>query len=82
MIATARTISRTTANANVEPTLSRLRSRLRAGSTCHIRPNGEEDFFIGTADNYIALWQSVSAAFFAVFVMVSSISWDGGRAFG
>jgi putative ABC transport system permease protein len=40
----------------------------------HIAPNGEEDFFIGTADSYIALWQSVSAAFFAVFVMVSSIS--------
>jgi putative ABC transport system permease protein len=40
----------------------------------HIRPGADEDFFIGTADSYIALWQSVSAAFFAVFVMVSSIS--------
>jgi putative ABC transport system permease protein len=40
----------------------------------HIRPNAEEDFFIGTADTYIELWKSVSSAFFAVFVMVSSIS--------
>ncbi|HWB99817.1 MAG TPA: ABC transporter permease [Bryobacteraceae bacterium] len=40
----------------------------------HIEPGREEDFFIGTADAYIALWQSISSAFFAVFVMVSSIS--------
>jgi putative ABC transport system permease protein len=40
----------------------------------HIPPNGEEDFFVGTADSYIDLWKSVSSAFFAVFVMVSSIS--------
>lgn len=40
----------------------------------HTRPNQPEDFFIGTADSYIALWQSISSAFFAVFVMVSSIS--------
>ena len=40
----------------------------------HITGNHEEDFFIGTADSYISLWQSISSAFFAVFVMVSSIS--------
>ena len=40
----------------------------------HIRPDQDEDFFIGTADSYIALWESISSAFFAVFVMVSSIS--------
>ena len=34
----------------------------------------DEDFFIGTAESYISLWQSISGAFFAVFVMVSSIS--------
>jgi putative ABC transport system permease protein len=39
-----------------------------------IRPVGEEDFFIGTASSYIALWQSISSAFFAVFIMVSAIS--------
>jgi putative ABC transport system permease protein len=40
----------------------------------HITDGREEDFFIGTADSYISLWQSISSAFFAVFVMVSSIS--------
>jgi putative ABC transport system permease protein len=40
----------------------------------HITGGREEDFFIGTAESYISLWQSISSAFFAVFVMVSSIS--------
>jgi putative ABC transport system permease protein len=40
----------------------------------HITEGREEDFFIGTAESYISLWQSISSAFFAVFVMVSSIS--------
>jgi len=40
----------------------------------HVRPGQPEDFFIGTADSYIELWESISSAFFAVFVMVSSIS--------
>ncbi len=38
-------------------------------------PAGQDDsFFIGTAQSYIALWQSISGSFFFVFVMVSSIS--------
>jgi putative ABC transport system permease protein len=40
----------------------------------HVRPGMESDFFIGTKDSYISLWQSISGAFFAVFMMVSSIS--------
>lgn len=40
----------------------------------HITGDREEDFYIGTAQSYISLWQSISSAFFAVFVMVSSIS--------
>src|SRR5436190_3144775 len=40
----------------------------------HIREGQAEDFFVGTADSYITLWESISSAFFAVFVMVSSIS--------
>ena len=40
----------------------------------HVRPTAEEDFFIGTKDSFIALWKSISSAFFTVFVMVSSIS--------
>src|ERR1700692_552589 len=49
-----------------------VRMTLRARR--HIRQGQDEDFFIGTSDSYIALWQSISSAFFAVFVMVSSIS--------
>jgi putative ABC transport system permease protein len=40
----------------------------------HVTGTRDEDFFIGTADSYISVWQSISGAFFAVFVMVSSIS--------
>lgn len=40
----------------------------------HITGNAEEDFYIGTKDSYMSLWASISGAFFAVFVMVSSIS--------
>ena len=40
----------------------------------HVPPGGDDNFFIGTADSYISLWQSISSAFFAVFVMISSIS--------
>ncbi len=40
----------------------------------HVLPGQDEDFFIGTRDSYISLWQSISGAFFAVFLMVSSIS--------
>lgn len=40
----------------------------------HVAPGRDEDFFFGTKDSYIALWQSISGAFFAVFLMVSSIS--------
>jgi putative ABC transport system permease protein len=40
----------------------------------HVQPGKDDDFFIGTSDSYITLWQQISSAFFAVFVMVSSIS--------
>ena len=40
----------------------------------HVAPGRDDDFFIGTAATYISLWQSISSAFFAVFVMISSIS--------
>jgi putative ABC transport system permease protein len=40
----------------------------------HDPPGKDDSFFIGTAQSYIALWQSISGSFFAVFVMVSSIS--------
>ena len=40
----------------------------------HVNPGADDDFFIGTKDSYISLWKSISSAFFAVFIMVSSIS--------
>jgi putative ABC transport system permease protein len=39
-----------------------------------ITGNREDDFFIGTKESYMSLWRQISAAFFAVFVMVSSVS--------
>src|SRR5581483_1574527 len=40
----------------------------------HVRPADIDDFFFGTKDSFIELWKSISSAFFAVFIMVSSIS--------
>src|SRR5271157_3603394 len=40
----------------------------------HVPPGKDDDFYIGTADTYISLWQSISSAFFTVFIMISSIS--------
>jgi putative ABC transport system permease protein len=40
----------------------------------HVGAGKDDDFFIGTSESYISLWQSISSAFFAVFMMVSSIS--------
>jgi putative ABC transport system permease protein len=39
-----------------------------------LHPTQDDDFFFGTKDSYIALWNSISGAFFAVFILVSSIS--------
>jgi len=40
----------------------------------HIGPSDKEDFYFGTPDSYMDLWRSISGAFFAVFVLISSIS--------
>src|SRR5260221_11027074 len=40
----------------------------------HLTGNMENDFFIGTKESYMALWRSISSAFFAVFIMVSVIA--------
>ncbi len=40
----------------------------------HLLGSAEDDFFIGTKDSYMALWRSISSAFFGVFIMVSAIS--------
>ena len=49
-------------------------ARLVMRARRHIGPKADEDFFIGTKDSFISLWKSISSAFFAVFIMVSSIS--------
>jgi putative ABC transport system permease protein len=40
----------------------------------HLSATMENDFFIGTKESYMALWRSISSAFFGVFIMVSAIS--------
>ena len=40
----------------------------------HLSEKWDDDFFIGTKESYMALWRSISSAFFAVFIMVSAIS--------
>jgi len=49
-------------------------ARLAVRTRRHLRPGQDDDFFLGTKESYISLWRSISGAFFAVFVMVSSIS--------
>ncbi|HME10713.1 MAG TPA: FtsX-like permease family protein, partial [Bryobacteraceae bacterium] len=49
-------------------------ARVILRSRRHLDPTQDDDFFIGTKDSYISLWKSISSAFFAVFIMVSSIS--------
>jgi len=62
---------RTTAE-NFEPAQDQAQLTLRARH--HLTANMEDDFFIGTKESYMALWRSISSAFFAVFIMVSVIS--------
>jgi putative ABC transport system permease protein len=58
--------------ANFDAAQDEVRAIVR--SRRHDPPGKEDSFFIGTSQSYIALWQSISGSFFAVFVMVSSIS--------
>lgn len=57
---------------NFDRAQDEIRQTLRA--VRHVAAGAEDDFFIATKESYIALWQSISGAFFAVFVMVSAIS--------
>jgi len=40
----------------------------------HLSGTMENNFFVGTKESYMALWRSISSAFFGVFILVSSIS--------
>jgi putative ABC transport system permease protein len=48
--------------------------RLEMRARRHITGSKPEDFFIGTAESYLNLWQQISSSFFMVFLMLSSIS--------
>src|SRR5215467_6035395 len=61
-----------TSTANFEPGQDQAQLILRARR--HLSGKMENDFFIGTKDSYMALWKSISGAFFGVFILVSAIS--------
>jgi putative ABC transport system permease protein len=69
---TSLTINVKTSAEKFEPAQDQAQLTLRARR--HLAPNMEDDFFIGTKESYMALWRSISSAFFAVFIMVSVIS--------
>ncbi len=48
--------------------------RLLMRARRHITGDKREDFYIGTAESYISLWQQISSSFFTVFLLLSSIS--------
>jgi len=66
------TINVKTSAANFETAQDQAHLILRARR--HLSATMEDDFFIGTKESYMALWRSISSAFFAVFIMVSAIS--------
>jgi putative ABC transport system permease protein len=66
------TINVKTSAANFETAQDQAHLVLRARR--HLSAKLEDDFFIGTKESYMALWRSISTAFFAVFIMVSAIS--------
>lgn len=69
---TSLTINVKTSAGNFETAQDQAQLVLRARR--HLGPKMENDFFIGTKDSYMALWKSISSAFFGVFIMVSAIS--------
>lgn len=69
---TSLTINIKTTAAKFEPAQDQAQLILRARR--HLTAGMENDFFVGTKESYMALWRSISSAFFAVFIMVSAIS--------
>ena len=69
---TSLTINVKTSKPNFETGQDQAHLVLRARH--HLSGKMEDDFFIGTKESYMALWRSISSAFFGVFIMVSAIS--------
>ncbi|MGC2002485.1 MAG: FtsX-like permease family protein, partial [Candidatus Acidiferrales bacterium] len=66
------TINVKTSKQNFE--IAQDQAHLILRSRRHLLGSAEDDFFIGTKESYMALWRSISSAFFGVFIMVSAIS--------
>ena len=66
------TINVKTSASKFDDAQDQIRLILRARH--HLAGDREDDFFIGTKETYMALWRSISSAFFAVFIIVSAIS--------
>ncbi len=66
------TINVKTSTPNFEKAQDQAHLILR--SRRHLAGNMDDDFFIGTKESYMALWRTISSAFFGVFIMVSAIS--------
>jgi len=69
---TSLTINVKTSAGNFETAQDEAQLVLRARR--HLSGTMDNDFFIGTKDSYMALWRSISSAFFGVFILVSAIS--------
>jgi putative ABC transport system permease protein len=69
---TSLTINVKTSKENFERAQDEAHLLLRARR--HLNASMDDDFFIGTKESYMALWRSISSAFFAVFILVSAIS--------
>jgi putative ABC transport system permease protein len=71
-IHTSVTVNVKTSKGNFEKAQDEAELILRARR--HLSGKMENDFFIGTKESYMALWRSISSAFFGVFILVSAIS--------
>jgi putative ABC transport system permease protein len=69
---TSLTINVKTSKENFEKAQDQATLVMRARH--HLSDTRESDFFIGTKESYMALWRSISGAFFGVFILVSAIS--------
>ncbi len=59
-------------SAKIEAAQSQVRTVLRGRR--HIAFKDPDTFYFATADTFLSLWSSISSAFFAVFIMISSIA--------
>ncbi len=69
---TSLTINVKASKANFERAQDQAQLVMRARH--HLSGTRDNDFFIGTKESYMALWRSISGAFFGVFILVSAIS--------